>query len=345
LLRFSYVADQPAQRRTTSPTARRSATFNSLQSVLPSFGLTNRHVKKLNSICLVREDRTSGKQELAYHARPFILCGIPLRRPLADQITHTRRNGNFTLDIVAHPRYGLPFGQDRLIPVWVATLAVLQKSRVVRFANPSALLDYFELPKNGYHYERIVQGFQRILGATIFFGTEEQRQRAMSSNSTRFHFLDRVQLWYNREEPVELHSDESEHTITLSEAFYNEIDRHRIPVERRVVAALANAPGTLDLYVWLVWRSWSLAAGQQSRVPLFGNSGLGLQLGSIEYGRQRDFRNKLNKWLREVKAWWPECPVLPSLDGRFLVISSARSSPAIGAAAHAYGRGNSSIRD
>ena len=317
------------QARATAPSASASLSFSSLQSVLPSLGLTKRKVKKLDSICLVREERRNGKQEVAYHARPFILCGIPLRRPPADQITHTRRNGNFTLDIVAHPRFGLPFGQDRLIPVWVATLAVLQRSRVVRFASPSTLLDYFELPKNGYHYKRIVQGFQRIFGATIFFGTEEQRQRAVLSDSARFHFLDRVQLWYNRDERAELDCNESENTVTLSEAFYLEIDRHKIPVERRVVAALANAPGTLDLYVWLVWRSWSLKEGQVARVPLFGSTGLGQQLGSKEYGRQRDFRQKLAKWLREVKALWPACPASASPDGRFLIISSARSSPAI----------------
>jgi len=307
--------------------------FHSLQSVLPSIGLTQRKVKKLDAICLVREERRNGEQQLAYHARPFILCGLPLRRPSADQLTHTRRNGNFSLDIIGHPRFGLPFGQDRLIPVWVATLAVLQKSRVVRFASPSQLLDYFELPKNGYHYKRIVQGFQRIFGATIFFGTEEQRQRAVVSNSARFHFFDRMHLWYNREEPSELGGNESDNTITLSEAFHNEIDRHRIPVERRVVAALANAPGTLDLYVWLVWRSWSLPPGRQARVPLFGSAGLGRQLGSKEYGRPRNFRQKLAQWLREVKTWWPECPASASPDGLFLIISSARSSPAIGAAA------------
>jgi hypothetical protein len=32
----------------------------------------------------VREERRNGKHELAFHARPFILCGIPLRRPPAD---------------------------------------------------------------------------------------------------------------------------------------------------------------------------------------------------------------------------------------------------------------------
>jgi len=277
--------------------------FTSVQSVLPSLGLTKRKVKKLDAICLVREERRNGKQQLAYHTRPFILCGIPLRRPPAYQLTHTRRNGKFTLDIIGHPRFGLPFGQDRLIPVWVATLAVLQKSRVVHFASPSQMLDFFDLPKNGYHYNRIVQGFQRIFGATIFFGTEEQRQKSALLDAALFHFFDRMHIWYNREGSVNSNRDESDNTIALSEAFHDEIDRHKIAIERRVVAALANAPGILDLYVWLAWRSWSLEAGRQARVPLFGNTGLALQLGSKEYRRERDFRQKLAKWLREVKAW------------------------------------------
>ncbi|MGO8793018.1 MAG: replication protein RepA [Terriglobia bacterium] len=305
--------------------------FLPLNSILPEIGVTKQTFKKLEAIQMVREQREQHKQDIAYHARPFVLCGIPLRRPPADHITHARRNGNFALDIVGHPRYGLPFGQDRLIPIWVATLAVLQRSRFVRFASPSALLDYFELPKNGYHYKRIVEGFQRIFGATIFFGTEGQHQRAAVSDSVRFHFFDRMQLWYNREEPVELDRNERYNTITLSEAFHNEIDRHKIPVERRVVVALANAPGTLDLYVWLVWRSWSLAEGQRARIPLFGTTGLAQQLGSKEYGRDRDFRQKLAKWLREVKEWWPECPAAGSPDGRFLILSSARGSPAVNA--------------
>jgi hypothetical protein len=37
----------------------------------------------------------------------------------------------------------------------------------------------FGLPKDGPHYRRLVQGFERIFGATIFFGTDEERQHAM----------------------------------------------------------------------------------------------------------------------------------------------------------------------
>ena len=53
------------------------------------------------------------------------------------------------------------------------------------------MLDYFDLPKNGYHYHRIVQGFQRVFGATIFFGTEEQRPKASIVDAARFHFFDK----------------------------------------------------------------------------------------------------------------------------------------------------------
>ncbi len=136
------------------------------------------------------------------------------------------------------------------------------------------MLDYFDLPKNGYHYHRIVPGFQRVFGATIFFGTEEQRPKASIVDAARFHFFDRMHIWYNRDGTENPNDEESENTIALSEAFHEEIDRHKIPIERRVVSALANAPGILDLYVWLVWRTWSLEAGQQARVPLFGIAGL-----------------------------------------------------------------------
>src|SRR5262252_1792403 len=68
----------------------------------------------------------------------------------------------------------VPFGQDRLIPIWVATLALRQKSRKLHFDSAAQMLDFFHLRKDGPHYRRLVEGFQRLFGATIFFGSEEQ---------------------------------------------------------------------------------------------------------------------------------------------------------------------------
>ncbi len=300
-----------------------------LKSLLPQIGITQRALKKLEVIQLVREQRESGKQQLAYNARPFVLCGIPLRRPPNKQLTHARQNGRFLLEITAHPRYGLPYGQDRLIPIWVATLAVQQKSRVVHFSSAAQLLEFFRLPKDGPHYRRMVEGFQRVFAATIFFGTEQQPERAAVVDLARFQFFDRMRLWFNTgEQQQPLPAENFDNVITLSDPFYREIDEHRIPIEREVAAALAHAPGVLDFYVWLVWKSWTVN-GRPVCIPLVAEHGLNEQLGSAEYAQPRLFRFKVRTWLRQVKSLWPECPAFVSTDGHSLTIHSSRKSPAI----------------
>lgn len=241
MVRFCYV---PTSQAAFSPHDARSVEARDslpIGAVLPRIGITKRRLKKLEAVVLVREQRETGKQDLAYNARPFVLCGIPLRRPPSNRLTHMRRSGKFFLNIVGHPQFGLPFGQDRLLPIWVATLALRQKSRTVRFQTASELLDFFNLPPDGYHYHRIVQSFKRIFSATIFFGTEDQSVGNMIDWS-RFHFFDRMKRWFNtavQEAPRP--AEERGNLVTLSESFYREIDEHRIPVERHVVAALANA--------------------------------------------------------------------------------------------------------
>src|SRR5579875_931926 len=250
-------------------------------NLLPKIGITTRRLKQLETISLIREQRDSGHQELAYNARPFVLCGIPLRRPPRDQLAYLRRNGKFFLEIIGHPRFGLPYGQDRLIPIWIATLALQQNSRIVHFRRASQMLEFFHLTKDGRHYRRIVEGFQRVFAATIFFGTDDQPGRNRMTDCTRFHFFERMRLWFADADPASA-DGRFENAITLSDAFFRECNQHRIPVEREVVAALANAPGLLDFYVWLVWKSWSLR-GRTARIPLLGPGGLNEQLGNAPF--------------------------------------------------------------
>lgn len=180
---------------------------------------------------------------------------------------------------------------------------------------------------DGRHYRRVVQGFQRIFAATIFFGTQNHSDSNRLIDSSRFHFFDRIQLWFtlnSADSPVA--EDFAANTITLSEAFYDEINKHRTPVERHAVAAFAHAPGLLDFYIWLVWKCWSVRH-HGAHVPLFSVGGLVNQLGTDEYSRDRFFRRKINFWLRQVKALWPECPARVSSDGNYLQIppSNGRS--------------------
>jgi Plasmid encoded RepA protein len=315
--------------RNPRPATARDTSFASLAPALPDIRITKRTMKHLEAIQLVRDQRDAGKQELAYNARPFVLCGIPLRRPSQEQLTYARHNGRFLLEIIAHPRYGLPFGQDRLIPIWVATLAVRQRSRAVHFSTAAQLLDFFRLPTDGPHYRRMVEGFQRVFAATIFFGTEQQPEPTAVIGLARFQFFDRMHLWFNTTEQSQTFAAENfDNVITLSESFYREIDEHRIPIEREVVAALAHAPGVLDFYVWVVWKSWAVN-GRPVSIPLVADHGLNEQLGSAEYAQPRLFRFKIRTWLQHVKSLWPECPAVLSADGQSLVIHPSRKSPAI----------------
>src|SRR6516225_3353202 len=63
------------------PTTRSLDGFLSLQSVLPTISISKRRLKQLEAIQLVRDKRENRTQEISYNARPFVLCGLPLRQP------------------------------------------------------------------------------------------------------------------------------------------------------------------------------------------------------------------------------------------------------------------------
>src|SRR3954447_11200131 len=163
-----------------------------------------RGLRQAESIQLVRDRRNAANQQLGFASRPFVLCGLPVRCPPRSTLVYERRNGLFTLQITGHPEFGLPFGQDRLVPIFLATLAVRQRSQTIRFRSAAQMLDIFGLAKGGKEYRRLVAAFERIFGATIFFGTESTRKHARVIQRSRFNFLSEAQIWYSRDPAQEV---------------------------------------------------------------------------------------------------------------------------------------------
>ncbi len=290
--------------------------------MLPRFAgdltVSKRKLRQVEGITLVRNRREEQKQSLAFSSRPFVLCGLPVRQPPKGQLLFERRNGHFLLQITGHPQYGLPFGQDRLVPIYLATLAVQQKSSIVRFRSGAEMLETFGLQKGGKEYRRLVAAFERIFGATIFFGTDTMSGKAKLVDRSRFHFLREARIWYHRRPEQAVLSSEFENVIVLSDEFYQEITAHPIPTDLEAVKVLAGAPAVLDLFLWLSYRCF--LATTEEAIPLFEAFGLAQQLGSVEYSRPRRFRAKLQQWLDTIHALWPECPARLSADGRFLLV-------------------------
>jgi plasmid replication initiation protein len=164
--------------------------------MLKSAGLTRRRIKKLDAIAEVHERRHDDKTEKAYSARPFVLCGIPVRRPGKSSLEYSRQNGRFRLRVIGHPDYGLPFGQDRLLLIWIATMAVWQKTREIRFRSAAAILEVFGLPKDGRYYKRLIAGFERIFYSTFFFSSDQQVGEATVMERQSFRFVKDAKLWY-----------------------------------------------------------------------------------------------------------------------------------------------------
>ncbi|MGB7760800.1 MAG: replication protein RepA [Bryobacteraceae bacterium] len=238
-----------------------------------------------------------------------------------NQLLYERRNGRFVLQLTGHPDYGVPFGQDRIVPIFLATLAVQQKSQVIRFRSASEMLGAFGMHKGGKEYRRLIGAFERIFGATMFFGTDTLKPGAKVVHRSRFNFLREATIWYNRDATQAPLSEAFENVIVLSDEFYQEIVEHPIPTDMDAVRVLSSAPATLDLFMWLSYRCF--AAKGEEAVPIFGSRGLAAQLGNVEYARPRRFREKLAEWLRAIHVMWPGCPARISADGSALIVNRA----------------------
>jgi hypothetical protein len=305
------------------------STGTALKRMLPELVVSKQKLRQAAGISLIRSKREEGNQVLAFSSRPFVMCGLPVRKPSADQLLFERRNGNFLLQITGHPEFGLPYGQDRLVPIYLATLAVQQKSQAVRFRSGAEMLDTFGMSKGGKEYRRLVEAFERIFGATIFFGSDRVKGTAKVVQRSRFNFLREARIWYHRHADQSALSEDFENTMVLTDEFYSEIAAHPIPTDLAAVRVLAGAPAVLDLFMWLSYRCH--ISQREEKIPIFGSYGLAQQLGSIEYSRRRRFRVKLEQWLHSILLLWPDCPAHITPEGEYLAIRPATAVTGKGA--------------
>src|SRR5580658_5949956 len=280
--------------------------FQSAGSILRKLSadllVSKQRLRRAEAVTCVRLKRQDANQNLGFSARPFVMCGLPVKRPSAGCLLHERRNGPFVLQVTGHPSYGLPWGQDRLVPIFLATLAIRQQTPRITFDSAAQMLDTFAMQQGGSQYRRLVGAFQRIFGATIFFGTDSQHERATVVQRARFNFMSEARIWYSRDPDQKLLPGDCQNVIVLSDEFYREILNHPIPTDLEAAKALSSSPAALDLFMWLSYRCFT-ARGRE-RVPLFGDFGLISQLGSADYARPRNFRGKLEGWLDLVRTMW-----------------------------------------
>ena len=253
-----------------------------LRSTYPRLVVSKQKLRRAEVIELVREKRETASQTLGFASRPFVLCDLPVKRPRPEVLLHERRNGRFLLQVTGHPSYGLPWG-DRLVPLFLATLAVRQRSETITFDSGAEMFDTFGMQRGGSQYRRLIEAFQRVFGATIFFGTNTRLKVAPVFHQVRFNFMSEARIWYGRNFDQPNLPGDCQNVVVLTPEFYREVTSHPIPTDLQAAKALSCAPAALDLFTWRSYRCF-IAKGEE-RIPLFGEFGLVSPLGSGQYQR------------------------------------------------------------
>ena len=145
--------------------------------------------------------------------------------------------------------------------------------------------------QGGTQYRRLIAAFQRIFGATIFFGTDMQRDKAAVIHLARFNFMTEARIWYAHDRGQETLPGGCENQIVLSSKFYREITAHPIPADLDAAKALSSSPAALDLFMWVSYRCFT-AKGEE-RIPLFATTVWSI---SLAVPNMRDRGDSENGW-------------------------------------------------
>ena len=114
----------------------------------------------------------------------------------------------------------------------------------------------------------------------------------------------RTEFWWNPKRPDESTLWESK--IELSEDFFNEIIRHPVPIDMNTLTALKRCSLGLDLYLWLVYRTFALRAPQRiTWRQVYRQFGLHPDKASDKF-TVRNFRTKVLRELKKIKLAWPD---------------------------------------
>ena len=243
--------------------------------------------------------------DLGFMARTMALCSLPRSNP-GNRHQYKRVNGPFKLVMVAGADNKLPFGNlPRLLLAWVCTEAVRTRSRVLVLGDSlsgfmRALGVYSSSAGRGGVQTRLRNQMDRLFHATVQLIYEDERGKATVSSL----IADSTAFWWNDRKPNERSLWQSK--IELSEKFFNEIVSHPVPLNMNTLNALKRSPLGLDLYLWLVYRTFPLRASQRiTWKQVYRQFGVDPNRAS-DKRTVLDFRRKVLRELKKIKLAWPE---------------------------------------
>ena len=203
-------------------------------------------------------------------------------------------------------RSRLPYGiLPRLLLAWVCSEAVRTQSRVLTLgASLSAFMrklgieNYSGGPRGDH--TRLRHQMDRLFKAAIVLEYDGPGESVRVGSLV----TDRMHLWWNERRPDTPVLWDS--TIELGEKFFKEIVRHPVPIDLNILKALKRSSLGVDLYLWLVYRTFMLKAPLRLSWSMLYQQ-FGADPSKVEHGRTvSNFRRRCVRELRKIQTAWPD---------------------------------------
>uniref|UniRef100_UPI004048991C replication protein RepA n=1 Tax=Vibrio anguillarum TaxID=55601 RepID=UPI004048991C len=283
--------------------------------------------KYIDNIIAIQERSAQEANELGFIARLLIQATIPHSKPESNE--WSRKNGNFTMHMMAPSSVGLPFGcYARLLLVWVSTQAVRNKSKLDNGFITESEARKLDL---GHSQRRFMEelGLRSTGGENGTIGSFREQMRRLfkttisvsvtelngesgyfCEDETGARVADISHIWWSTKR---LDQDSlGESWVELSPKFFQLITDKPVPLDMRVLRLISRSPMALDIYCWATYRVSYLK--RATTIPWLG---LMEQMGS-NYADVNSFRRRFNDGLKKVQQAWPNLDATPTKKGLLL---------------------------
>lgn len=258
----------------------------------------------------VIETEALSPDNLRYMPTPLAICGLPYKALPEGQYEFEREQGRMAVTVTAgklrspdglRVQQPVPYGpKARLIMAHFATEAKRNNSRTIETSESlSGLMRDMGFDPRGGRNGNIEQ-FKTQLRALAACRMEISAWDGKRSGQIDVKPLDKVELWFG-ENPEQRSLWPTQ--ISFSKEFFEEIQRHALPIDVRVLRALSNSARRLDLVMWVTYRITRL-----HDLFLLDWKPLKRQFGE-GYARDRDFRHALAEDVAALKEIFPKLPL------------------------------------
>ena len=176
--------------------------------------------------------------------------------------------------------------------------------------NPSTLLSRLGLTRGGPVTKKIVEQVERLATCTVAFRFGSAREGVVVNERLVEAFR-----YVSEEDRRTKRLTRMVSEIRLSQAFYDELRRHPVLVDRAAIRSIQTSPRAIDIYLWLAFR---LHAVQDPKLVTW--SALWRQFGT-EFKSLKSFKSEFGEPLHMALGAYREAKVFPTEKGLLLARS------------------------